>query len=111
MIEQAYNFILQHETQLLEILAAVVFVSRGITALTPSKSDDEIAGKFERAVRKTLELASGAGHRNLIVKGDEPVQEPVIVPVETLFPPDPLHAFENMLARFGAEIKIVAKDK
>jgi len=112
MIEQVYSYIIQHETQLLEILAAVVFVSRAITALTPSKADDEIVGKFERGVRKALELASGAGHRNLIVKEDvaQP-EEPVIVPVEDLFPPDPLHAFERMLDRFGAEIKIVSKEK
>jgi len=110
MIDQAYNFILQHKEQLLEILAMVVVLSRAIVALTPSKSDDEIVGKFERLVRKTLEMASGAGHRNLIVKTEEE-PEPVLEPVENILQPDPLAAFENMLARFGAQIKIVPKEK
>ncbi|MGH9428959.1 MAG: hypothetical protein ACRD2L_21960 [Terriglobia bacterium] len=108
MIDQAYNFVMQHKEQLLEVFAMVVVLSRAIAALTPSKADDELAGKFERIVRKTLEVTSGAGHRSLIVKTDA---EPVIEPVENILPPDPLAAFENMLARFGAQIKIVPKDK
>lgn len=107
MIDQAYNFIIANKERLLEIFAALVIVSRSIAALTPSKSDDELAGKFERIVRKTLELTSGAGHRNLIVKSEA---EPVIEPVENILPPDPLAAFENMLDRFGAQIKIVPKE-
>ena len=107
MIEQVYTFIVQHETQLLEILAMVVAVSRAVTALTPSKADDEVAGKFERIVRRVLELASGAGHRNLIVKSDP---GPELDPVESILPSDPLLAFENMLSRFGAKIKIVPKE-
>jgi hypothetical protein len=108
MIDQAYNFVIQHKEQLLEVFALVVVLSRAIAALTPSKADDELAGKFELIVRKTLELASGAGHRNLIVK---PEPEPVLEPVEDILPQaDPLAAFENMLARFGAQIKIVPKD-
>lgn len=109
MIELVYNFILQHKEQLLEILAMVVVLSRAIVALTPSKSDDEIAGKFERVVRKALELASGAGHRNLIVKNeDEPY--PMLDPDENILPADSMAAFENMLDRFGAKIKIVPKE-
>lgn len=105
-MNELIQYVIAHQDKLAEIALGVIFLARMIAALTPSKKDDEVAGKVELGFRRAVEMLSGAGQQNLVV----PTQVDPAVPVQVATVGDPFESFSKLVDRFGGKIQIVSKE-
>lgn len=100
------QYVTEHKDQLSEIALGAILLSRMVAALTPSKRDDEIASGLARFARKTVEVVSGAGHRNLVTEAKPAITTPT--PDDD---GDPFEALAQVVDKFEGKIIIVPKEK
>jgi len=111
-MNQVFQYVLENQDKLAELVLGVIILARMIAKLTPSKRDDEIAGSVELGFRKAIEMLSGAGHHNLITTAT--VDNTATVEVASSDDKelhDVFESFQELVGKFGGKIIIVPDDK
>jgi phospholipase/lecithinase/hemolysin len=107
-MNEIFQYVMENQDKLSEIVLGVILVARMVAALTPAKRDDEVVSSVDKGFRKVIELISGAGHRNLIA----PTQVDSVVPTQVATSDeDPFEALAALVDKFNAKIVIVPKEK